>query len=340
MIELPSDDDYEDIIDDRKLQFTERFRPKCLNDVISSKQTISEFKKFVKSKQMPHLILYGPPGTGKTSTILACAEEMYGENINYMTLIINASEDRGIQTMRDTVLDFCKTKGMFITKNIPVFKLIILDEADLMTLIAQGVLRSMIENNTSNVRFILICNYISKINNAIRSRCISFRYSSLTKDTIKKKIMEINKELELKIKDDGLNALCRISDGDMRKVLNLLQASSIVYNVINEKNICSFFNYPLSKDIEEIFNIITTKNLIYSYDYIKKLTDEKGYNVSNILKEIYHLLKEKYIKKQTKSDEFSKIIVDLGIIEVNIALGCNNELLLQMLVGTFAVNKI
>ncbi len=173
------------------LPFVERFRAHNLDDIIPTKDNIAEFKKFIKTKQFPHMILYGPPGTGKTSTIMACGKELYGANRSMMMLVINASEERGIQIIRDKVKNFSGAKGVFMEHGTPVFKIVVLDEADSMTSEAQAMLRSVIEKHTKNVRFVLICNYISKINPAIKSRCTLFRYAPLCLEDIKGRIKEI-----------------------------------------------------------------------------------------------------------------------------------------------------
>jgi replication factor C subunit 3/5 len=317
------------------LPYVERFRADDLDDIIPTKDNVSEFKNFVKTKQFPHMILYGPPGTGKTSTIMACGKALYKRNINTMMLVINASEERGIQIIRDKVKNFSSTKGIFMEKNSPVFKIVVLDEADSMTSDAQAMLRSVIEKHTKNVRFVLICNYISKINPAIKSRCTLFRYAPLQLKNIKSRILEINKELKLKIKPDGINMLYKISNGDMRKILNNMQATASIYKEISEDTVCKFINYPTNNNINKIFKILTENNFKISFEKTQEIINKYNYNISNIIKELAELIKDKFLNKELKDELYEKYILNLNIAEINIALSCNSVIQLQFIVGVF-----
>ncbi len=150
------------------LPWVEKYRPSALEELISHDDIIKTIRKFISEDKLPHLLFYGPPGTGKTSTILACAKEIYSpKEFNSMVLELNASDDRGINVVRGQILSFASTRTIF---NKGVAKLIILDEADAMTNDAQNALRRIIEKFTDNVRFCLICNYLSKIIPAVQSR--------------------------------------------------------------------------------------------------------------------------------------------------------------------------
>ena len=164
------------------LPWVEKYRPKRLEDLISHEDILKTIKRFMDENRLPHLLLYGPPGTGKTSTILACARQLYkGKEFNSMVLELNASDDRGIGVVRNQIMNFASTRTIF-SKG---FKLIILDEADAMTKDAQNALRRVMEKFTENVRFCLICNYLTKIIPAIQSRCTRFRFGPLTTTQMK-----------------------------------------------------------------------------------------------------------------------------------------------------------
>ena len=157
------------------LPWVEKYRPKEMSDLVSHEDIISTITRLIDAGKLPHLMLYGPPGTGKTSTILACAHKMYQKHFKSMVLELNASDERGIDVVRDQIKEFASTRQMFTTKP----KLIILDEADAMTNPAQFALRRVIEKYTRNVRFCIICNYASKIIPALQSRCTRFRFQPL-----------------------------------------------------------------------------------------------------------------------------------------------------------------
>jgi replication factor C subunit 3/5 len=171
------------------LPWVEKYRPENLIDLISHRDIISTIMRFVDEKRLPHLLLYGPPGTGKTSLVLALARQMYG-TLNYKSMILelNASDDRGIDVIREQIITFAGTKQMF---NSGIIKLIILDEADSMTQPAQAALRRVIEKYTKNVRFCIICNYVSKIIPAIQSRCTKFRFGPLEREQMSRRLKHV-----------------------------------------------------------------------------------------------------------------------------------------------------
>ena len=164
------------------LPWMEKYRPNNINEIISHHQNITTIKKLLLGDALPHLLFYGSPGTGKTSTILALAKEIYGDNIRLMVMKLDASDDRGINSVREDIKGFAEKSNMF-QKGV---KLIILDEADSMTFDAQFALRRIIEKYSTSVRFCLICNYENKIIPAIKSRCANFRFNPISKpDLIK-----------------------------------------------------------------------------------------------------------------------------------------------------------
>jgi replication factor C subunit 3/5 len=192
---------------------------------------LATINKFVDSNRLPHLLLYGPPGTGKTSTILALARRIYGsENMRQMVLELNASDDRGIDVVREQIKTFASTKQIFTMGSsasrtgIAGFKLIILDEADAMTNTAQMALRRIMEKYTANTRFCIIANYSHKLSPALLSRCTRFRFSPLKEQDIRVLVDRVIEEENVKITPDATDSLVRLSKGDMRRALNVLQA--------------------------------------------------------------------------------------------------------------------
>lgn len=204
----------------RNLPWVEKYRPQTLNDLISHQDILSTIQKFISEDRLPHLLLYGPPGTGKTSTILACAKQLYKDKeFGSMVLELNASDDRGIDIVRGPILSFASTRTIFKKG----FKLVILDEADAMTQDAQNALRRVIEKFTENTRFCLICNYLSKIIPALQSRCTRFRFGPLTPELMVPRLEHVVGEENVDITEDGMKALITLSSGDMRRALNILQ---------------------------------------------------------------------------------------------------------------------
>ncbi|KAF3765702.1 P-loop containing nucleoside triphosphate hydrolase protein [Cryphonectria parasitica EP155] len=214
------------------LPWVEKYRPATLADVSGHQDILATINKFVDSNRLPHLLLYGPPGTGKTSTILALARRIYGpENMRQMVLELNASDDRGIDVVREQIKTFASTKQIFSmggfgrgTSALASYKLIILDEADAMTNAAQMALRRIMEKYTANTRFCIIANYSHKLSPALLSRCTRFRFSPLKEADIRVLVDKVIEEEQVKILPEATDALVKLSKGDMRRALNVLQA--------------------------------------------------------------------------------------------------------------------
>lgn len=214
------------------LPWVEKYRPATLADVSGHQDILATINKFVDSNRLPHLLLYGPPGTGKTSTILALARRIYGaDNMRQMVLELNASDDRGIDVVREQIKTFASTKQIFTMggsgrggNSLAAYKLIILDEADAMTNTAQMALRRIMEKYTANTRFCIIANYSHKLSPALLSRCTRFRFSPLKEADIRVLVDKVIEEEHVKIDTDATESLVRLSRGDMRRALNVLQA--------------------------------------------------------------------------------------------------------------------
>ncbi|KAG9594061.1 activator 1 subunit 3, partial [Aureobasidium melanogenum] len=207
------------------LPWVEKYRPNTLDDVSGHQDILATINKFVDGNRLPHLLLYGPPGTGKTSTVLALARRIYGnKNMRQMVLELNASDDRGIDVVREQIKTFSSTKQIFTSfgdkaggdSNPANFKLIILDEADAMTSTAQMALRRIMEKYTSNTRFCIIANYTHKLSPALLSRCTRFRFSPLKEADIRRLVDIVIEKEDVNIAPDATDSLVTLSKGDMR----------------------------------------------------------------------------------------------------------------------------
>jgi replication factor C subunit 3/5 len=319
------------------LPWIEKYRPNNFDDIVAHTEIVKTLKEFILKKQLPHLLLYGPPGTGKTSIIVSSAKALYGENYSLMVIEINASEERGIEVVRNKIKDFIITKGVFLNKNSPMFKLVILDEADAMTSDAQSMLRSVIEKYTENVRFCLICNYIKKINPAIKSRCTTFKFSPIPKKEIKLRINKINEELKLDITKDGIEKIIKISNGDMRKVINILQSTSMIYDVINEKNVSMCLGYPNDLDTKKIYKYLVNKKFSDAYLEISKIIKINGYSLKDIIDELSDIVINEFINLKIDNNIFYNIVTKLKTIEHNITLCPSEEIQLLGIIAIFNI---
>ena len=207
--------------------WAEKYRPESLKEVINQMHVTERLKAFVKGKNVPHCLFAGTAGTGKTTCALAMAYDLYGKNWKANVLETNASDERGIDVVRHKIKDFSRMKAI---GNVP-YKLVILDEADALTRDAQQALRRTMENFTRTARFILICNYSSRIIDPIQSRTAIFRFKPLSDEDQKNFVDRIVKGEKLKITKSGIEAILNLAEGDLRRVANLLQASASLKKV-------------------------------------------------------------------------------------------------------------
>lgn len=314
-----------------RMPWVEKYRPAKLDDLISHDEIISTINRFIEKKQLPHLLFYGPPGTGKTSTILACAKQLYTPaQFKSMVLELNASDDRGINIVRGQILNFASTRTIFSG----TFKLIILDECDAMTNDAQNALRRIIEKYTENVRFCVICNYLSKIIPAVQSRCTRFRFAPLSPEQILPRLDKIIEAEKLTVTADGKQALMTLSKGDMRKVLNVLQSTSMAFDTVNEDNVYTCVGHPLRKDIERVLEtLMSTESFEKAYDEIQKVKNAKGLALEDILTELHLFV----MRIELPMSVMNKIIIKMADIEERLAKGCTENTQTTALIAAFFI---
>ena len=262
----------------------EKYRPLSFDDIIGQEDNINILSSLIQNNSLPHLLLYGKPGTGKTSTIMSLVNKLYGDSKTFMLLTLDASDDRGINSVREEIKGFAEKK----TLNDKGIKLIILDEADSMTFDAQFALRRIIEKYSDNTRFCLICNYNNKIIPALRVRCLNLKFNSINENSMKSKLNFIIKEEKVKIKPDALNVIINYSNGDFRKVINFLQNVSLQNKIITKSICMENIGLPSNTVLNKFFNhlIDNTKDYNYLLNYISKNLENKGFSLNYILKEL------------------------------------------------------
>jgi len=314
------------------LPWVEKYRPNGLQELISHEDIISTIRTFIKQDRLPHMLFYGPPGTGKTSTILACAKEIFTpQQFSSMVLELNASDDRGIGIVRGQIHTFASTRTIF-NKG---YKLIILDEADAMTNDAQNALRRIIEKFTENVRFCLIGNYLSKIIPALQSRCTRFRFGPLGVEQILPRLDFVCQEEKIDITEDGKEALMRLSQGDMRKVLNILQACNMAFGKVNEDNVYTCVGHPLRSDITNIANWALNDSFSAAYTQINKLKTMKGLSLQDILTEIHAYVHKLDLPAQVRIH----LLIKMSELEARLMAGASEKIQLGAFLAAFQVTR-
>ncbi len=278
--------------------WAEKYRPKTLEEIINQKHVIERLKAFVKDKNVPHCLFAGPPGSGKTTAALALSRDLYGENWKQNLLELNASNERGIDVIRGKVKDFARTKSI---SDIP-FKIIILDEADALTADAQHALRRTMEAHAATTRFILICNYSSKIIEPIQSRCSVFRFKPLGEEDVKTFIQRIAKNERLQLTEDAIKAIVALSEGDLRRVANILQASASMKEKITEDVVYEAVSQAKPKEIKTLLEYAFKGDVKNARKVLHDLFFTQGLAAEDIIKEMHRQIFELPITEEKKME--------------------------------------
>jgi len=290
------------------LPWVEKYRPKNINDVLHP--PITKFiNDLMTNDYLPHMIFYGVAGTGKTSTIFAIANEYFKGEASKYVLELNASDDRGISVVRSQIKEFCQLQIIKKPEINIKYKLVILDEADALTDDAQGALRRIIETYTFNTRFCLICNYLSRLIDAILSRSLVIIFPKISYKIMTEAITKISKNENMKLSKDQLKNIIFSSNGDLRKGINLLQNMSLSDN---------FSSIGLQvTSIKYILDYVKKHNVKESYDELSKLRLVENFSMSDFLNKLLNYLLENYIT----NSKINKCIVNLATIERNLLVG-------------------
>src|SRR3989344_4822946 len=252
--------------------WTEKYRPQSFSDIKGHHEIVRRVQAFVEQKNMPHLLFSGPAGVGKTSLSLVIARALYGDQYRQNFLELNASDERGIDVVRIKVKDFARARSL---TSVP-FKIIYLDESDALTRDAQQALRRTMELYAKTARFILSCNYSSKIIDPIQSRCAVFHFKSLTKEDLNVIIDNIAKQEGLTIDADAKEALYTIAEGDCRKVENILQSAAVLDKHITKEALYATASVAHPKELHEALSLALKNNFIAAREKMLYIMVEHG----------------------------------------------------------------
>lgn len=319
-------------MDESHALWTEKYRPKKFEEVKGQEEIVSKVKAFVQHKNMPHLLFAGPAGVGKSSLSLVIARQLFGENWRDNFLELNASDERGIDTVRIKVKDFARTKAL---GDVP-FKIIFLDECDALTKEAQQALRRTMEMNANTCRFVLAANYSSKIIEPIQSRCAVFRFKPLSKDHLLQLVKQIAQQEKLQLTPETEQALIETSEGDCRKLENTLQSCTATTTTVTPNMIYSLASLAQPTEIKTILQQALNGKFVESKNILFDTMTKYGLSGTDIIKQIQKEIWNLDIQPTKKVLFIDKC----GEIEFRMVEGSDQFIQLEALLAHFARESV
>jgi replication factor C small subunit len=309
----------------------EKYRPDGLDGVVGHEDIVERLKRYVAEDDLSHLMFSGPAGVGKTASATAIAKDLYGEDWQSFFLELNASDQRGIDVIRDQVKSFARTQ-MSSGQN---YRIIFLDEADALTSDAQSALRRTMEQFSSNTRFILSCNYSSQIIDPIQSRCTVFRFSPLSDDAVEARIREIAETEGVEVTDDGVDALVYAADGDMRAAINALQATTGMRDVVDEDAVFAMTSTARPEEVHEMVQTALDGDFTAARAQLDELLTEKGMAGGDVIDQLHRGVWEFDLE-----DERAVRLLDrVGEADYRITEGANERIQLEALLASLALER-
>ncbi|RLI74275.1 replication factor C small subunit [Archaeoglobales archaeon] len=301
--------------------WVEKYRPRTLDEVVGQEEVVQRLKSYVNQKNIPHLLFAGPPGTGKTASAIALARDLFGENWRDNLVEMNASDERGIDVVRHKIKEFARTAPI---GGAP-FKIIFLDEADALTADAQAALRRTMEMYSKTCRFILSCNYVSRIIEPIQSRCAVFKFRPVPIEAMKERLLEICGKENVNITDEGLEALIYISNGDFRKAINALQGAAAFGEVIDAEAIYQITATAKPEELEKLLETALNGNFMEAREMLDKMMIEYGMSGEDIVSQLFREIVSSAIDEKMKV-----LLIDkLGEIDFRLTEGAHERIQLD-----------
>ncbi len=314
----------------REQIWLEKYRPESLADVLGQDSIVERLQSYVDRNDLSHLMFAGPAGTGKTTSAIAIARELYGQEWQEHFLELNASDERGIDVIRDRVKSFARTSFGGVE-----YRIIFLDEADALTSDAQAALRRTMEQFSNNVRFILSCNYSSQIIDPIQSRCAVFRFSPLPEDAIETQVRTIADAEGIEVTDDGIEALVYVAGGDMRAGINGLQAASVAGAVVDDEAVFEITSTARPEEIKEMVTLALDGDFTAARSRLDVLLTEEGIAGGDVIDQLHRSVWEFDL-----GDEAAVRLLDrIGEADYRITEGANERIQLEALLASLALDN-
>ena len=310
--------------------WVEKYRPNNLDDVVGQDHIVQRLKRYVNEHSMPNLMFTGPAGVGKTTTSIALAKSILGEYWRQNFLELNASDARGIDTVRTNIKNFCRLKAVGAP-----FRIVFLDEVDNMTKDAQHALRREMEMYTKTASFILSCNYSSKIIDPIQSRCAIFRFAPVKGTHIIKRLEIVAEAENLNIKRNAIESIVYFAEGDLRKAINILQASASTTDEITEDSIYEIVSKAKPQDVRKIVNKALNGDFLSARDLLREVMVVQGTSGEDMITQIYQEISRMSMEKLIDEDIYMDLIQSIGEYDYRIREGSNPRIQLEALLTKF-----
>lgn len=308
----------------------EKYRPESLSEVVGHETIVERLENYIEQNDLPHLLFAGPAGIGKTTCALTIAREIYGEQWQENFLELNASDERGIDVVRDRIKSFARSS--FGGYN---YRIIFLDESDALTSDAQSALRRTMEQFSHNTRFVLSCNYSSKIIDPIQSRCTVFRFSPLADDAVAEQLRRIADAEEIDITDDGVDALVYAAGGDMRKAINDLQAAGVLGETVDEDAVYGIASTARPEEIEEMVRLALDGDFTAARSTLETLLTEEGIAGDDIIDQLHRSVWEYDLPEH----ETVQLMDRIGETDYRLTIGANERVQLEALLAGLALEE-
>ena len=308
--------------------WVEKYRPKKLSDVIGQKGIVERLSAYVKTRSMPHMLFAGPAGSGKTTCAIALARELYGEQWRDNLIELNASDERGIDIVRGKIKDFARAASIGGSD----FKIIFLDEADALTSDAQAALRRTMERYTQTCRFVLSCNYSSKIIDPIQSRCAVFRFRPLSGSDVKEYLKRICKSERVDITEDGLSAIVELAAGDLRKATNILQVASTLGKRVDQDTVFESTESIRPSEIKDLLTTAIGGGFSAARSRLDELIVRHGLSGEDIIAGIHRAVFDLPVSEESKI----RLVDRVGEAEFRMVSGASERIQLEALLAHFA----
>jgi replication factor C small subunit len=308
----------------------EKYRPSKLADIVGQDEIVERLASYVKTGNLPHLLFTGSAGVGKTTAAVTLAKEFFRDTWQTNFREMNASDERGIDVVRNQIKEFARTRPLGDAS----FKILFLDEADALTTDAQAALRRTMETYAQICRFILSCNYSSKIIDPIQSRCAIYRFKPLGAAAVKEEISRIATREGLTITPGAMDAIVYIAQGDMRKAINAVQGAAIISPAIDEKSIYAITSTARPDEINELLTLSLKGDFDTAESLLTHLLHERGIAPNELINQCYRALVRLDINRGLKV----QLIDHLGEADFRLSEGASSDIQMEALIARFVLS--